>query len=100
MSALGNFGNELFRSVSAVRKDRKSTRLNSSHVEISYAVFCFKKRGGGQGVGREHRACRQATGDGVSDEGGRHGSACGEFFFKGHPTPRDPTPSPPGDLWV
>src|SRR5690349_21488279 len=23
--------------------DRKSTRLNSSHVEISYAVFCFKK---------------------------------------------------------
>src|SRR6201989_503625 len=24
--------------------DRKSTRLNSSHVEISYAVFCFKKK--------------------------------------------------------
>src|SRR5579871_1349056 len=24
-------------------KDRKSTRLNSSHVEISYAVFCLKK---------------------------------------------------------
>src|SRR5690606_41688908 len=23
--------------------DRKSTRLNSSHVKISYAVFCFKK---------------------------------------------------------
>src|SRR5690349_23081213 len=30
----------------AVRKvqDRKSTRLNSSHVEISYAVFCLKKK--------------------------------------------------------
>src|SRR6266496_2225097 len=26
------------------RKDRKSTRLNSSHVEISYAVFCLKKK--------------------------------------------------------
>src|SRR5690625_6204507 len=26
------------------RKDRKSTRLNSSHVAISYAVFCLKKR--------------------------------------------------------
>src|SRR5690349_22456596 len=26
------------------REDRKSTRLNSSHVEISYAVFCLKKK--------------------------------------------------------
>src|SRR5699024_12844255 len=26
------------------RKDRKSTRLNSSHVSISYAVFCLKKK--------------------------------------------------------
>src|SRR5438874_9220199 len=25
-------------------RDRKSTRLNSSHVEISYAVFCLKKK--------------------------------------------------------
>src|SRR5699024_11872012 len=28
----------------AVKKDRKSTRLNSSHVSISYAVFCLKKK--------------------------------------------------------
>src|SRR5215813_14340190 len=27
-----------------VRRDRKSTRLNSSHVRISYAVFCLKKK--------------------------------------------------------
>src|SRR5699024_12308248 len=27
-----------------VRGDRKSTRLNSSHVSISYAVFCLKKK--------------------------------------------------------
>src|SRR5690349_22219044 len=27
-----------------VKRDRKSTRLNSSHVEISYAVFCLKKK--------------------------------------------------------
>src|SRR5690349_23345978 len=27
-----------------VQQDRKSTRLNSSHVEISYAVFCLKKK--------------------------------------------------------
>src|SRR2546427_7875003 len=31
-------------------KDRKSTRLNSSHSQISYAVFCFKKKM--QGVNR------------------------------------------------
>src|SRR5690349_23305022 len=28
----------------AKQRDRKSTRLNSSHVEISYAVFCLKKK--------------------------------------------------------
>src|SRR5437667_4484655 len=27
-----------------VRPDRKSTRLNSSHITISYAVFCLKKK--------------------------------------------------------
>src|SRR5690606_41858152 len=29
---------------SSARRDRKSTRLNSSHVKISYAVFCLKKK--------------------------------------------------------
>src|SRR5438874_9843100 len=29
-------------------RDRKSTRLNSSHVETSYAVFCLKKKKRGQ----------------------------------------------------
>src|SRR5690554_7284185 len=28
----------------AAQEDRKSTRLNSSHVRISYAVFCLKKK--------------------------------------------------------
>src|SRR5690606_41715552 len=27
-----------------IERDRKSTRLNSSHVKISYAVFCLKKK--------------------------------------------------------
>src|SRR5690349_24219706 len=31
-------------------QDRKSTRLNSSHVEISYAVFCLKKKKNNQTV--------------------------------------------------
>src|SRR5438874_4794188 len=37
------FDTVTFRPRHAVR-DRKSTRLNSSHVEISYAVFCLKKK--------------------------------------------------------
>src|SRR5690606_41985465 len=28
----------------SLQRDRKSTRLNSSHVKISYAVFCLKKK--------------------------------------------------------
>src|SRR5438445_6394876 len=35
-AALGEAGAEL--------RDRKSTRLNSSHANISYAVFCLKKK--------------------------------------------------------
>src|SRR5690606_41317446 len=37
-------------SVSAPSGDRKSTRLNSSHVKISYAVFCLKKKKTHNGV--------------------------------------------------
>src|SRR5690625_6619390 len=44
-------GEELNKSLSAMAQgfrrmmqDRKSTRLNSSHVAISYAVFCLKKK--------------------------------------------------------
>src|SRR3712207_8301264 len=32
------------RKLAPVRVDRKSTRLNSSHANISYAVFCLKKK--------------------------------------------------------
>src|SRR5690625_1260006 len=51
---LGTYKTELIRSHAAAimggretlaaLKDRKSTRLNSSHVAISYAVFCLKKK--------------------------------------------------------
>src|SRR5690606_5927047 len=43
-----NFGiahcNFQLRGEESDREDRKSTRLNSSHVKISYAVFCLKKK--------------------------------------------------------
>src|SRR5690625_6881683 len=37
------FENNLLHLTYLMHKDRKSTRLNSSHVAISYAVFCLKK---------------------------------------------------------
>src|SRR5690349_22630426 len=38
------FGQKDIARLSDTELDRKSTRLNSSHVEISYAVFCLKKK--------------------------------------------------------
>src|SRR2546428_9002466 len=35
---------QAFAGVEAAKADRKSTRLNSSHDQISYAVFCLKKK--------------------------------------------------------
>src|SRR2546426_9270336 len=35
------------------RRDRKSTRLNSSHLVISYAVFCLKKKNESERMGEE-----------------------------------------------
>src|SRR5690606_10953420 len=35
---------EAIRRIYLNKEDRKSTRLNSSHVKISYAVFCLKKK--------------------------------------------------------
>src|SRR3954468_25112374 len=36
----------------STNRDRKSTRLNSSHVEISYAVLCLQKKAAPVGPGR------------------------------------------------
>src|SRR3989442_12014546 len=43
------------RSLPAAAQDRKSTRLNSSHVRISYAVFCLKKKNKWRGQTRFSR---------------------------------------------
>src|SRR5438309_7776370 len=40
----GSYADLFFFSVETKKKDRKSTRLNSSHSSISYAVFCLKKK--------------------------------------------------------
>src|SRR2546430_9737633 len=44
-----------------VRVDRKSTRLNSSHSQISYAVFCLKKKKNEMQTTAPQRAARVTT---------------------------------------
>src|SRR5215475_14708036 len=51
------------------RLDRKSTRLNSSHVKISYAVFCLKKK---KSSGR--RDCSQDQGETAPPRAARTGA--------------------------
>src|SRR5256886_4826942 len=51
--------------------DRKSTRLNSSHSQISYAVFCLKKKKLDPG---QHRRHPQEAGH-LWTESARHGSS-------------------------
>src|SRR6266496_3862305 len=65
--------------------DRKSTRLNSSHVEISYAVFCLKKKNPRPGL-RPHRRVSaggrvlvRGRGNRTRDGHGAHGDRI--FFF-------------------
>src|SRR2546427_4800492 len=41
---IGDFRNRDVIDIDNHRSDRKSTRLNSSHSQISYAVFCLKKK--------------------------------------------------------
>src|SRR5690554_6983848 len=54
-------------------EDRKSTRLNSSHVRISYAVFCLKKK-------RRLWASRQFRRTGRQPMAGRVASVSGELL--------------------
>src|SRR5215475_6924421 len=72
--------------------DRKSTRLHSSHVKISYAVFCLKKKKGVEEVGvcslrvRVQRAAEGLVGPGaVALRIG--GAAQLRFFFNDTATP-------------
>src|SRR5256885_10079985 len=44
-----------------VDADRKSTRLNSSHLVISYAVFCLKKQNGSTSGSRRTRSAPSAS---------------------------------------
>src|SRR5438445_9269943 len=49
------------RGLPTVGQDRKSTRLNSSHANISYAVFCLKKKKKKQKKQNKQKLCRQQS---------------------------------------
>src|ERR1039457_568856 len=85
--------------VAELEPDRKSTRLNSSHLVISYAVFCLKK----EALMVAHVARQQGFGrilQPFGDQGGDFAAQiCGavqfcdlevvySFFFKGAAVPR------------
>src|ERR1035441_7538449 len=76
--------------------DRKSTRLNSSHLGISYAVFCLKKFriARASRVGPSARCCRESSNYRLNREVIKF-----DFFFScsfpvSHLTPAPPFPQP------
>src|ERR1039458_8440640 len=84
------------------RPDRKSTRLNSSHLGISYAVFCLKKQSMLVLRSRTTSTRREIRGAVRRRRGCKHirlQPAASWFFFKYRGAPRDlpsfpPRPSP------
>src|SRR2546430_4294723 len=52
------YGGRLGRTSIGRDRDRKSTRLNSSHSQISYAVFCLKKKKNNHTTSIEHHQSR------------------------------------------
>src|ERR1039458_3750045 len=59
--------------------DRKSTRLNSSHLGISYAVFCLKKNRAGVVDRPDEKDLRPDPADDIEHRS--HGPVTGQVFF-------------------
>src|SRR6266576_462172 len=78
-----------YSSIAAALADRKSTRLNSSHVETSYAVSCLKKKNS------FFRGEEIATPIAVSREGTYRGGIFPSFFYHTSDAACQPVPSLP-----
>src|ERR1035437_6750616 len=78
--------------------DRKSTRLNSSHANISYAVFCLKNNEIAATPSRRRRACTRRRRPMRRRLDGRARSVAALFFFKHPPAPETPSLSLPDTL--
>src|SRR2546430_4611885 len=76
------------RSRARAHTDRKSTRLNSSHSQISYAVFCLKKKKKLQTTsknGPSHPECDRDRSEARAFEGGLHTDTPGAVQTQRHP---------------
>src|SRR6266540_4213543 len=62
----------------SIARDRKSTRLNSSHVETSYAVFCLKKQRQGAWLAARLLHARLRRRSRRDARAARASQACGE----------------------
>src|SRR5262245_62219863 len=71
-STEGRWGQHETRGPADVTRDRKSTRLNSSHLGTSYAVFCLKKKNDDRPIGEN------LTGVKPNSSASRAGAAGGE----------------------
>src|SRR5256886_3820253 len=60
----------------SVAADRKSTRLNSSHSQISYAGFCLKKKNKTEHEEHDTFCVRALSGEGSDRDGYEHVSGC------------------------
>src|SRR3989440_7877303 len=67
-SRSGSYHPARFRTAHPAARDRKSTRLNSSHDQISYAVFCLKKK-------KTHLSHQQST----TNQNVKKSPACSEL---------------------
>src|ERR1039458_10500673 len=57
----GQLTTDVWGAPNVLPRDRKSTRLNSSHLGISYAVFCLKKKKKNRQRRRRHTTSRDPT---------------------------------------
>src|SRR2546430_10164581 len=81
-----------------VAADRKSTRLNSSHSQISYAVFCLKKKTDIRH--RPNRPCSQSTRRGLHSLSRRENVGVRVPCRDSRSSPAPPSDSPPNALDV
>src|SRR5476651_2644614 len=84
--AIDRLGGRLVRRGVPAHPDRKSTRLNSSHANISYAVFCLKKKnagvvGAGPGDSEERRSLLHRQRYDTAGRGAGVDGVCDVFFF-------------------
>src|SRR3989454_6130417 len=79
-------------------RDRKSTRLNSSHLVISYAVFCLKKKKNTQATAHTRRPRQTDMADPITPQSQAHSMRASAWHGDVLPPTDDIRPSPPDTI--